>query len=105
MPKHLEINNYTPTHHANTTTSAFCVAPLHNSHKCFYKMDFLIEKKNLKHGAAEAAPALSLGDGEVLLRVDFFALTANNITYVRERARKGKATFPPIFFNDVLRRY
>ena len=43
-------------------------------------MDFLVNKKDLKHAVVETAPALSIDAGEVLLRLDFFALTANNIT-------------------------
>lgn len=46
-------------------------------------MDFVVQKNELRESRIEDAPADpgSLRSGEVLLKVDKFALTANNITY------------------------
>ena len=55
--------------------------------------DFLIDKKDLKNAVVEAAPALSIGDGDVLLRLDFFALTANNITLVYSKPPFSLSSF------------
>jgi len=43
--------------------------------------DFLVKKTALSECKIEAVPAPAIGPGEALLRVDRFALTANNITY------------------------
>ena len=43
--------------------------------------DFLVQKDNLRETRTDDVPALVPGDGEAVLRVERFALTANNITY------------------------
>jgi hypothetical protein len=47
-------------------------------------LDFLVRKDDLKtvrFAPAPAAEAIALADGEVLMRVDRFAFTSNNVTY------------------------
>jgi hypothetical protein len=44
-------------------------------------MDFLVAKDDLHSCRFEDAPAITLGPGQALLRVDAFGLTSNNITY------------------------
>lgn len=43
--------------------------------------DFLINRQNLRDSRFEPAPAPELQPGQVLLRVDKFAFTSNNVTY------------------------
>jgi len=43
--------------------------------------NFLVNRSDLKQTQLEQVAALSPADGEVVLRVDRFAITANNITY------------------------
>jgi hypothetical protein len=43
--------------------------------------DFLVKRADLSEYRLETAPTPAIGPGETLLRVDRFALTANNITY------------------------
>jgi hypothetical protein len=43
--------------------------------------DFIVNRANLRDGAFVQTELPELGPGQVLLRVDKFALTANNITY------------------------
>ena len=45
------------------------------------RSDFLIEKSNLRSTVWREVPTAALEPGQVRLRVDRFALTANNITY------------------------
>lgn len=44
-------------------------------------IDFLVERTNLANTQTREADSPSLSDGQVLIRVDRYALTANNITY------------------------
>ena len=44
-------------------------------------LDFLVNKSNWKHHRFDDAPVPDLAEGQVLFRVDRFALTANNISY------------------------
>ena len=43
--------------------------------------DFLVKREDLRECRIEESPAPVIGDGQVLLRVDAFGLTANNVTY------------------------
>ena len=43
--------------------------------------DFIVNRANLREGKFVTTPLPELQDGQVLLQVDKFALTANNITY------------------------
>ena len=42
---------------------------------------FLVRKKDLHHTLLRDTAELPLGEGEVRVRIDKFALTSNNITY------------------------
>jgi len=44
-------------------------------------MDFVVEKRNLSQYSVLPSPPLTLDDGQILARVESFALTSNNITY------------------------
>lgn len=44
-------------------------------------LDFLVRRDNLRECRSDPAPAPALRDGEALLAIEKFALTANNITY------------------------
>jgi hypothetical protein len=44
-------------------------------------LDFLVKRDDWKQHRFDDAPAPNLTDGQVLFRVDRFALTANNISY------------------------
>ena len=43
--------------------------------------NFLVDRKNLANTQLEAVPLAEIEEGEILVRIDKFALTANNITY------------------------
>jgi hypothetical protein len=45
------------------------------------KTDFIVSRADLRKGKFAAEPLAALQDGEVLLKVESFAFTANNITY------------------------
>ncbi len=42
---------------------------------------FLVDKKNIHNHSISEAESTKIGDNEVLLKIDHFAFTANNITY------------------------
>ena len=78
-------------------------------------VDFLVRKDDLKSvrfAAAPAADASALRDGEVLMRVDKFAFTSNNVTYAAFGdamsywqffpAPEGWGRIPVWGFGDVL---
>ena len=44
-------------------------------------MDVLVKRSALGETKVAPAPAIELAEGEALLRVDAFSLTANNVTY------------------------
>jgi len=75
--------------------------------------EFIVRKDNLGDGRVETRDAPALQDGEVLAKVDRFALTANNVTYgvVGERigywkffpvAKEGEGIIPVWGFADVV---
>lgn len=80
-------------------------------------VDFLVRRDDLKSWSFAATPEadkISLAEGEVLLKIDRFAFTANNVTYgvVGERfsywdffpaAEEGWGRIPVWGFADVLR--
>ena len=43
--------------------------------------DFLVKRDDLRECRVEESPEPEIGDGQALLRVDTFGLTANNVTY------------------------
>jgi hypothetical protein len=43
--------------------------------------DFIVDRSNLRDAKFSDAAALTVGDGEVVVAIERFALTANNITY------------------------
>ena len=43
--------------------------------------DLLVNKADLRETRIAESPRPNIADGEVLLRVDRFGLTANNVTY------------------------
>lgn len=60
--------------------------------------DYVVDKENLRDAAvvpAESADAIVLGDGDVLLAIERFAMTANNITYGKIGDRFGYWRFFP----------
>lgn len=60
--------------------------------------DFIVDRENLRAAAVVEAPdsvSISLADGEVLLAIERFALTANNITYGKIGDRFGYWRFFP----------
>lgn len=75
--------------------------------------EFIVRKDNLSEGRVETREAPALKDGDVLVKVDRFALTANNVTYgvVGERIgywkffpvdREGDGIIPVWGFADVI---
>ena len=75
--------------------------------------EFIVRKDNLSEGRIEMREAPPLKDGEVLAKVDRFALTANNVTYgvVGERIgywkffpveKQGEGIIPVWGFGDVM---
>lgn len=52
--------------------------------------DFVVEKKDLSQYSVLPSPSLSLDDGQILARVESFALTSNNITYAAAGAPQGQ---------------
>ncbi|WP_375202221.1 DUF2855 family protein [Hyphococcus sp.] len=75
--------------------------------------EFIVRKDNLGEGRVETREAPALKDGEVLAKVDRFAITANNVTYgvVGERigywkffpvAEDGDGIIPVWGFADVI---
>ncbi len=75
-------------------------------------LDFLVNKTDWKQHRFQDAPAPEIGDGQVLLRVDRFAFTANNITYALAGdmlgywnffpAPEGFGRLPTMGFGDVI---
>ncbi|PQA88736.1 DUF2855 family protein [Hyphococcus luteus] len=75
--------------------------------------EFIVRKDKLSEGRVETREAPALKDGEVLAKIDRFALTANNVTYgvVGERigywkffpvAKEGDGIIPVWGFADVV---
>eukprot|EP00977_Amphora_coffeiformis_P006791 scaffold1485_cov171-Amphora_coffeaeformis.AAC.30 len=44
-------------------------------------MDFVVEKKDLTKTSVVPSPSISLKEGDVLIKIEKFAMTANNISY------------------------
>ncbi len=75
-------------------------------------LDFLVDRSDWKQHRFVEAPVPPLGDGEVLFRVDRFALTANNISYALAGdllgywrffpAADGWGRIPAMGFADVV---
>jgi NADPH:quinone reductase-like Zn-dependent oxidoreductase len=75
-------------------------------------LDFLVNKGDWKQHRFDAAPVPELGSGQVLLRVDRFAFTANNISYALAGdllgywrffpAPEGWGRLPTMGFGDVI---
>ena len=57
--------------------------------------NFLVDRKNLANTQLEAVPLAEIEEGEILVRIDKFALTANNITYAVAGDRLGYWQFFP----------
>ncbi len=57
--------------------------------------DFLVGKTDLHQTRVDAAPLAPLADGDIRLKVESFALTANNITYAVFGERMGYWKFYP----------
>ena len=57
---------------------------------------FVVRKNDLSEGRIEARELTPLGEGEVLARIDRFALTANNVTYGVMGERIGYWKFFPV---------
>ena len=62
--------------------------------------EFIVRKDNLGEGRIETREAPPLKDGEVLAKVDRFALTANNVTYGVVGERIGYWKFFPVENED-----
>ena len=58
-------------------------------------LDFMVSRSDLRQGQWQTTPLPTLKDGEVLLKVDHFALTANNITYAAFGEAMGYWKFFP----------
>ena len=58
--------------------------------------EFIVRKDNLGEGRIETREAPALKDGEVLAKVDRFAITANNVTYGVVGERIGYWKFFPV---------
>ena len=75
-------------------------------------LDFLVNKNDWKQNRFDDAPVPDLADGQVLFRVDRFALTANNISYALAGdmlgywrffpAPEGWGRLPTMCFGDVI---
>ena len=75
-------------------------------------LDFLVNKNDWKQNRFDDAPVPDLADGQVLFRVDRFALTANNISYALAGdmlgywrffpAPEGWGRLPTMGFGDVI---
>ena len=75
-------------------------------------LDFLVNKADWKQHRFDDAPVPELADGQVLFRVDRFALTANNISYALSGdmlgywrffpAPDGWGRIPAMGFGDVI---
>ncbi|MCE2392219.1 MAG: DUF2855 family protein [Proteobacteria bacterium] len=75
-------------------------------------LDFWVNKSDWKRHRFEEAPVPGIGDGQVLFRVDRFALTANNISYALTGealgywrffpAPEGWGRLPVMGFGDVI---
>ena len=57
---------------------------------------FLVQKDNIREGRIDTREVPPLSDGEVLARIDRFALTANNVTYGVMGDRIGYWKFFPV---------
>ncbi|MFA7263273.1 MAG: DUF2855 family protein [Caulobacter sp.] len=57
--------------------------------------DFIVGKSDLHQTRVDAAPTADLAEGDIRLRVESFALTANNITYAVYGDRMGYWKFYP----------
>jgi hypothetical protein len=57
--------------------------------------DFIVSRKDLRSTAWQQTPLRDLGPGDVLLQVDHFAFTANNITYAAFGEAMGYWNFFP----------
>lgn len=58
-------------------------------------LDFMVSRKDLRQGQWQTTPLPALSEGEVLIKVDHFALTANNITYAAFGEAMGYWNFFP----------
>ena len=58
-------------------------------------LDFMVSRQDLRKGQWQTTPLPALSDGEVLIKVDHFALTANNITYAAFGEAMGYWNFFP----------
>src|SRR3546814_21036521 len=56
---------------------------------------FVIDKSDLRQAKTLSAPLPDLQPGEILLKVDSFAFTANNITYAEPGERMAYWNFFP----------
>jgi NADPH:quinone reductase-like Zn-dependent oxidoreductase len=75
-------------------------------------LDFLVDRSDWRQHRFDAAPAPTLGPGQVLFRVDRFAFTANNISYALAGemlgywrffpAPEGWGRLPTMGFGDVI---
>jgi hypothetical protein len=76
-------------------------------------LDFLVDKSDWKRHRFDTAPPPAMGGGQVLMRVDRFAFTANNISYALAGdmlgywrffpAPQGWGRLPVMGFGDVVR--
>ena len=55
--------------------------------------NYLVNRKILAETKVEQTEAVSISTGEAVLRVDRFALTANNITFFRYQKFHNKSFF------------
>ena len=71
-------------------------------------MDFVITRNDLRKGHvldSKASPVpLELGDGDVLLKIEKFSFTANNISYAATGNALGYFNFFPIVSDVGLAR-